>query len=189
MKSRQCCLIAYPSHTSLRIKTTAALYFECSPPSFFSFQEQRLLTPISPLKPRSRALVWMKTQVRHLHTQTLVSPLDQLSVITSIKMVPQSAAQNAESTGEDFLCCYLKCSTFHPCGLETPNGPGIVTWYVSSKENCQSSVPLDIVFITFSKSSEDGDVGHFLCDCRFDEGKTQGYGFFHYSVTRARHDT
>lgn len=68
------------------------------------------------------------------------------------------------SAGEDFLCCYLKCSIFHPCGLESPNGPGIVTWYVSSKEHCQSSVPLDIMLITFSKSSEGGDVGHFLCD-------------------------
>ena len=72
LRSRQWCLTAYPSHTN---KDKAPLYFECSPPSFFSFQEQRLLTPISPLKPRGRALVWMRTQVRHLHTQTSVSPL------------------------------------------------------------------------------------------------------------------
>lgn len=82
------------------------------------------------------------------------------------------------STGEDCLCCYLACSSFHSCGLESPNRPGIVTWYVSSKEKCQSSVSLEVVFITFSKSSEDGDVGHFLCDYRFDEGKPQDYGFF-----------
>lgn len=84
---------------------------------------------------------------------------------------PSVYGTECQGPQEDCLCCYLACSSFHSCGLESPNRPGIVTWYVSSKEKCQSSVSCIVVFITFSKSSEDGDVGHFLCDYRFDEGK------------------
>lgn len=104
-------------------------------------------------------------------------------------MVLQSVAQNVRVHRRGLSVLLLKVQQFPSMWAWSPNGPGIVTWYVSSRENCQSSAPLEVMFITFPKSSEDGDVGHFLCDYRFDEGKPPGYGFFHHSVTRAQHAT
>lgn len=127
--------MAYPSHTTLRVKPKALLSSNVCPraASFQSF-----VTPSSPCKQRARALVWArhksgvltpKAQLAkrgHTLAKRLASA-NQLSVIKSIGVLLQSASQNVRAYEGGLCLLLLKLQHFSQTRSDSPQVPSLAT--------------------------------------------------------------